>query len=336
MRRPEGHMSESIATGEEFRDDTRVRRALPPDVLRELTRLDPVRSTFAVLTTLAVIAATVAVALTWWEPWTVVPAVIVIATQQHACFVLAHDAAHYRLYRTRWLNDLVGRSVAIASGISMCTYRVVHRLHHNHLYEPSDPDIALHGGYPRGRPYLLRKLARDLAGLTAPKTYAYFFGAPAINDATGVASRPLDDTAPRLKRDARRDRWLVVVFHAGAVATAFALGAGVEYLVLWVLPAVTVLQAILRLRAVCEHGAVTDLASPLTAARTNHAPWWARWLLFPHHVNYHVEHHLYPAIPHYNLPACHRELEARGILEGAEVRPWLETIGLVAADRRPA
>ena len=161
-----------------------------------------------------------AVALTWWEPWTIVPAVIVIATQQHACFVLAHDAAHYRLYRTRWLNDLVGRSVAIAPGVSMCTYRVVHRLHHNHLYEPSDPDIALHGGYPRGRAYLLRKLARDLAGLTAPKTYAYFFGAPAINDETGVASRPLDDTAPRLKRDARRDRWLVVVFHAGAVTAA--------------------------------------------------------------------------------------------------------------------
>ena len=326
-------MSESIANGEEFRNDTRSCRALPPEALRELTRLDPVRSTLSVLATVAVIAATVAVALTWWAPWTVIPAVIVIATQQHACFVLAHDAAHYRLYRTRWLNDLVGRGVAIAAGISMCTYRVVHRLHHNHLYAPRDPDIALHGGYPRGRAYLLRKLGRDLAGLTAPKTYAYFFGAPAINDETGVAIRPLDDTAPKLKRDARRDRWFVAAFHLGAPAAAFAFGVGVDYLVLWVLPAVTVLQAILRLRAVCEHGAVTDLGSPLTAARTNHAPWWARWLLFPHHVNYHVEHHLYPAIPHYNLPACHRELRARGLLDGAEVRTWLDTVRLVAANR---
>ena len=206
MRRSTGHMPDSIANGEEFRDDRRVRRALPPDVLRDLTRIDPVRSTLSVLTTLAVIVAAAAVALTWWEPWTVIPAVVVIATQQHACFVLAHDAAHYRLFRTRWLNDLVGRGVAIAPGVSMCTYRVVHRLHHNHLYEPGDPDIALHGGYPRGRACLL-------------------------------------------------------------------------------------------------------------------------------HVNYHVEHHLYPAIPHYNLPACHRELRARGILEGAEVRPWLETVRLVAADR---
>ena len=326
-------MSDSIENGKEFRDDARVRHALPPDVLHELTRLDPVQSTFSVLTTLGVVAATVAVAVTWWEPWTIVPAVFVIATQQHACFVLAHDAAHYRLFHTRWLNEFVGRGVAVAAGISMCTYRVVHRLHHNHLYQPGDPDIALHGGYPRGRAYLLRKLARDLAGLTAPKTYAYFFGTPAINDKTGVASRPLDDTAPKLKRDARRDRWFVVIFHCAATAAAFAFGVGVEYLLLWVLPAVTVLQAILRLRAVCEHGAVTDFSSPLTAARTNHAPWWARWLLFPHHVNYHVEHHLYPAIPHYKLPTCHRELRARGILERAEVRPWLDTARLVAADR---
>lgn len=46
-----------------------------------------------------------------------------------------------------------------------------------------------------------------------------------------------------------------------------------------------------------------------------------------------VEHHLYPAIPHYNLPACHRALGARGILEGAEVRYWLDSVRLVAADR---
>ena len=66
-------------------------------------------------------------------------------------------------------------------------------------------------------------------------------------------------------------RWYVAAFHGGALAAAFAFGVGLEYLLLWVLPAVTVLQAILRLRAICEHGAVTDFGSPLTAARTNQA-----------------------------------------------------------------
>ena len=33
-----------------------------------------------------------------------------------------------------------------------------HRLHHNNLYTEEDPDTAIHGGYPRGRGYLLDKL----------------------------------------------------------------------------------------------------------------------------------------------------------------------------------
>lgn len=320
------------ATGTEFRDDKRRRKALPRDVVKGLTVFAPVRATFAVAGTLGILAACIAASLVWWTPWVVVPVVILIASRQQACFVLAHDAAHYRLYETRWLNDLMGRAVATIVGISMCTYRVVHRLHHNHLYEDRDPDVPLHGGYPRGRNYLLRKLAKDLSGQTAPKTYAYFFGAPAINDDTAGNNRPLDDTASGLRQAARRDRWVVAGFHVAVPIIAFATGFGIEYLILWVLPLATVLQAMLRFRAIFEHGAVEDYSSPLTAARTNISPWWFGWFLFPHHVNYHVEHHLYPSIPHYNLAACHREMMERGLLEGAEVRGVFETARQVLAD----
>ena len=85
-----------------------------------------------------------------------------------AFFVLAHDAAHYRLFASRGLNDWVGGLLASAVGISMRSYRL-YRLHHNDLYGQSDPDIPLSAGYPRGRMYLLKKLGRDLLGATAPK-----------------------------------------------------------------------------------------------------------------------------------------------------------------------
>ena len=243
-------------------------------------------------------------------------------------FVLAHDAAHYRLFQNRTLNDAAGRFIGSITGISMCAYRVVHRLHHNHLYGPQDPDIALHGGYPRGKGYLLRKLATDLAGLTAWKTYKYFFGAPAANATTREAQRPLDDTSPALRRAALRDRWGILAFQVGAPIVVIALFGWtglLKYAVLWVLPAVTVLQVILRVRAICEHGAPRDHASPLTAARTNLAGPLLRLVLFPHHVNYHIEHHLFPAVPHYNLPRLHEALRARGILENAELRTFVQT-----------
>jgi fatty acid desaturase len=336
--------------GEEFRDDLRspgsrnaqARRLLTPAELAPLTRLSMPRSLLAIAQTFGLIAAAVALAvLTWPSAWLLL-SVVVIGICQHAMFILAHEAAHYRLFANRRANDVLGRAIGMAGGVSMCTYRVTHRLHHNNLYTEEDPDTAIHGGYPRGKAYLWNKLARDLAGLNAWKTFAYFFGAPAINAQTGKEIRPLDDTSSELRAAARRDRLWVVAFHAVAPLLALLIGGWyglLLYAVLWMLPLVTVLQPILRLRAVFEHGAVEDLSSPLTAARTNRtwgsaANWLARVVLFPHHVNYHLEHHLYPAVPHYHLPRLHRLLHEKDALAGAEVRDVPATWQLVFAARR--
>lgn len=320
--------------GEEFKDD--FRKALPRELVQRLTKRSAWRSTAAIVQDFAVIALAVVVALALWpNPFVIVLAVILIGTRQHALFVIAHDAAHYLLYERRALNDACGRLCATVQGLSMCTYRVIHRLHHNNLYGELDPDTALHGGYPRGRGYLVKKLLKDLTGATAWKTYAYFLGgAPALNTATQVAIRPLDDTSAKLRVEARRDRNGVIAFHLILLAVFAASGHLVQYLVLWILPLVTVVQAILRLRAIAEHGATTDFSSPLTAARTNLGPAWLEWLLFPHSVNHHIEHHLYASVPHYNLKALHREMLKHGMLDNAEVVPFRATLGKIFAERR--
>src|SRR5581483_8499913 len=151
-------------------------------------------------------------------------------------------------------------------------------------------------------------------------------GAPALNTATNVAVRPLDDTSAKLRHEARADRNMVIALHIVALVAFAASGYLIQYLVLWVLPLVTVVQAILRLRAIAEHGATTDFSSPLTAARTNLAPPWLEWLIFPHSVNYHIEHHLYASVPHYNLPKLHRAMTERGMLRDAEVLAFRATL----------
>ena len=324
------------AAGEEFKDD--FLRALPRELVERLTRRSAWRASAAIAGDVAVIAAAIAAGLAYWpNPLVLLVCIFLIGTRQHALFVIAHDAAHYLLFENRTMNDLAGRACAAAQGLSMCTYRVIHRLHHNNLYGELDPDTALHGGYPRGTGYLLKKLLKDLSGLTAWKTYAYFLGgAPALNTATNVAIRPLDDTSARLRGEARSDRNMVVAFHLFLLLFFAWSGHLVQYLVLWVLPLVTVVQALLRLRAIAEHGATTDFSSPLTAARTNVAPAWHEWLVFPHHVNYHIEHHLYASVPHYRLPELHREMASRGLLEGAEVLPFGLTLRKIFAEKSEA
>jgi len=359
--------STTTPSGDQFLEDLRAppaspgsgnaaaRRLLTGTELAALTRLDDARSLAALALTVGIAAAAVAFGIALWpSPW-VLLAVLAVGVQQHGLFVLAHEAAHYRLASRRGLNDAFGRAIGMVSGISMCSYRVIHRLHHNDLYGPQDPDTAIHGGYPRGMGYLWKKLAQDLIGWNAWKTFAYFFGAPAIADEgstqqqAGRSQRLLNDTSPALRRAARSDRWWVLSAQLGLPAGAYVL-AGLQglaqYAVLWLLPLVTVLQPILRLRAICEHGAATDLSSPLTAARTNltgsaRSGRWSdtllnlagRALLFPHHVNHHLEHHLYPAVPHYLLPRLHRLLAEQGALRDAEVRDLSDTLGRIFAAR---
>jgi fatty acid desaturase len=347
-------MGQSAIQGEEFRDDLRplgrseagsgnaaARRILTPAELAPLTELSDLRSAMAIGQTLAVIGLALAFGLWAWPSAWLLLAVVVIGVQQHALFILAHEAAHYRLFRSRAVNDALGRLIGMFGAISMCTYRVIHRLHHNNLYTDEDPDTAIHGGYPRGTAYLWKKLGQDLVGWNAWKTFAYFFGAPAINDETRRAARPLDDTSPQLRKAARVDRRFVVTFQLGMPIVCFAVAGWrglAQYALFWLVPMLTVLQPILRLRAICEHGAVSDLTSPLTAARTNRTVGAAvnvlgRWLLFSHHVNYHLEHHLYPAVPHYRLPALHRLLNEKGALAGAEVRDLEATLAIVFGPR---
>jgi len=125
-------MSVPAVAGEEFRDDLRpapsvshssastaLRRVLTPAELASLTTLSDARSAAAVAMTLGIIALAIAFGVAIWpSPW-IALSVIVIGIEQHAMFILAHDAAHYRLFRSRTVNDIVGRSLGFAGGISM-------------------------------------------------------------------------------------------------------------------------------------------------------------------------------------------------------------------------
>lgn len=326
--------TDNIAKGEEFR--VKSREGLCAEEVRRLSQLSPVRATISLIENWSLIMVLIAAALKWPHPVVIVVAILGIAAGQHGLAILAHQSAHYRMYRTHWLNDLVGRVCAFPLGVSMLTYRIIHRIHHNHLYEEIDPDLPLMAGYPRGRAYLLKKLAKDLMGITTIKNYYYFFGSPAKSKTATRDLHPLDDTSATLREAGRRDRRLVIVFNALLAVVLVVTGWWKVYLLFWFLPLVTVLQLLLRLRAVCEHGAVTDLSTPARAARTNLSPWLVRFFLFPHHMHYHVEHHLYPSVPHYRLAECHRELQRLGFLDDAEVVPTFRaTLRKIFAEPTP-
>ncbi|HVN64576.1 MAG TPA: fatty acid desaturase family protein [Candidatus Binataceae bacterium] len=274
-----------------------------PDDLKEFYAVDTYRSMRPLVETWLLIAATVAVAL--WSHSVIVwiLAAIVIGRSQHALAVMMHEAAHFRLLEDRWWNDFVGQWLcAFPVNSDVYRYRKVHLRHHKYLLTDRDPDLSLSRGYPVSWESFRRKLTRDITGLSAMVMRGYV-----VVDANG-RNRP---TMQYVKMRMVRQRIPRMALGFAIIAMLFYLGLGWAYIALWMIPLLTVNQVILRVRGVLEHAGVPDAKDGLRNARTiiSHNP-IIKFLIGPYHVAYHLEHHLFPAVPHYNLPRLHEALKA--------------------------
>jgi fatty acid desaturase len=97
-----------------------------------------------------------------------------------------------------------------------------------------------------------------------------------------------------------------------------------RYVAFNVLPAVTIFLFLNRLRMFLEHGsldyAVCDyFEQRRPTARSIYGSWLERILICGSNFNYHHEHHLYPAVPGWQLPRLHRQLLGSG-LDAHDVR----------------
>ena len=79
------------------------------------------------------------------------------------------------------------------------------------------------------------------------------------------------------------------------------------YFVYWTLPSLTILNVIFRIRTTAEHLGL-DQGADLSQSRTIKINFFEKLILAPCNVNYHLEHHLFPTVPHYRLTDLHRLL----------------------------
>lgn len=223
----------------------------------------------------------------WWDhPAGFILAVLVVGTRQHALSVLGHDGAHGAICRNRRMNDLLACVLCFwPIGVSMGGFRRFHFDHHRDVGTPEDPELlhrnasAAEWEVPFTRGRLARCLATDLLG----------FG---IVDVLRIMWL----TRPSSLRDA------LGPLLTGALVIGVPLLCGAWYIpVVWYGALVTSYWAVFRIRIFHEH---------VGAAETHRLdlPRWLGWLIAPHNVWYHWEHHRWPAVPYANLPQA-RELD---------------------------
>jgi fatty acid desaturase len=301
----------------------RWRDVLSDAEMADLMRIRDARAWLSIAIDWGLVAAAFALVARWPNPLTVVVALFVIGGRQLGLAVLMHEAAHRTLLCDRRWNDFVGNWIcAFPIWSDLYPYRPYHLRHHAKNWTEEDPDLPLAMPFPVSRTSMRRKIVRDLSGQTGWKRLKATFRRD-LGLSKGRAKRNFDAGIEALKG--------VVITNVILLGILVALGHPALYL-LWVGAWLTTYSLAMRIRSIAEHGMVPDPRDDLRNTRTTLARWWERVLLAPNRVNFHLEHHLVMAMPHYSLPRMHRLLRERGVLQDACVtRGYLEVLRLASA-----
>jgi len=229
--------------------------------------------------------------------------IVIIGSRQFALAVLAHDGAHHLLFDNDKINDFASQwFCAYPVFQDNRAYRPYHLKHHRFTETENDPDISLSAPFPITKKSFMRKVIRDLSGVTGYKRYS----STLMGILRTEGSSP---TKKILKIWDKSHGFLITnlsIFFLISYFTHWSL-----FFMLWWLPAFTYYSLIIRIRNIAEH-CVTPGNTDLDNTRTTRASFLIRFLLAPHRVNYHLEHHLFMVCPWYNLPKAHSMMIENG------------------------
>jgi fatty acid desaturase len=269
---------------------------------KELAGLSPVRPVLEIVGTWAVIALTVASYLRWPSVPTFVLAFVIIASRQYALLILMHDAFHSLLHPNRRVNDAVGAFlIGAPCGSSYWGPRAGHLEHHRKLGETDDPEFFLHSAGPPRDKRTLGRLAWHFLRLIAGGQVLYTH----VNAGTKDTGRSTGQYVIVLVRKLPA----VAAAQLVLLAAFWMLGSWTAYFTLWLLPLTTLTVFLNALRAFCDHANPADTAGReedrLISYVSNPIE---RFFVAPFHMNYHAEHHMFPYVPHYRLPALRAKI----------------------------
>lgn len=205
-------------------------------------------------------------------------------------FTLEHEATHKTPFAHPGLNEAVGRICGFVLLLPFEWFRYFHLAHHRWTnLAGRDPELA-----GAGKPETLRQWLWHVSGLPYWRSEAMLL----LDLARGRATADYLPAAalPRIVAEAR---WMALGY--GLVALSLIWTPMLIWI--WLVP-VALGQPFLRLYLLAEHGDCPQVANMFENTRTTFSTALVRFLAW--NMPYHVEHHVYPAVPFHQLPALHQ------------------------------
>jgi fatty acid desaturase len=200
--------------------------------------------------------------------------------------IIMHDGNHSLLFKRQSLNRWIGFVCGLPGLVAVSAYRSIHLQHHRQLHTDDDPD-NIETAAKKSMPLVLFYYVFFLIG-----TYLYL---------PFVAYTGFKLANKRVRINIAVEYLLIISIVFGL----FILFPASTIFQVWLIPLVIAAQ-ISNVRGLAEHG-MTSGGNPFTDTRTVVSNRFVSFMMC--NLNYHLEHHLFPGIPWYNLPKLHRLLQ---------------------------
>ena len=273
-----------------------IKEILTKDELASITARNNFAAAAIVSFDWLVITATFTVVAIFPNPITILLGLFIIGARQLGLAVVVHETGHRTLFSSQFVNEFVGTWLAGYWVFSdKDSYMRVHLKHHQDAGTDQDPDLSNYKRYPIDRASLRRKIKRDLTGQVGWKRIKSI--ARAVSGINGC------------DRDIRKYLLRSLGVNAFMLLVMTLFGAPWLYL-MWVGAFMTSHMLVVRIRQIGEHAAVPDNLSldPRQNTRTLYIHWLERFFIAPHHVSFHLEHHILASVPIYQLEKMHKLL----------------------------
>ena len=210
-----------------------------------------------------------------------------------------HENGHGTAFRAKWANDVVYNVASFMLLREPTLWRWSHFRHHSDtIIVGRDAEI----GFPRPTPRW--KVIVAYLNLIKGPQMVWVIAQHAVGRIDGTTR----ELVP--KEDFRRLKWEARAFITvllGVIAWAIASGSIVPLLFVG-LPSFFGAWLVVFFGITQHAGLREDVLDHRLNTRTVYINPIFRFLYL--NMNYHVEHHIFPTVPYYNLPALHREIKA--------------------------
>lgn len=253
--------------------------------IRDLHRINPYWNLVGVLFAVAWLVTGIAVMMAPAWYWRL-PGYVLIGLLIHGMSNFMHEGIHGTLFKNRRWDHWFGFVMGAPSLFAMTAYGVNHLLHHKHTRTEKDPDNFYNFS---DNPHTLSVMY-----------YAWL--------AFGMVFYSVRVPWVAVKHGSRKDysqmaveRTLMTVGLLALVGSAWWFGFFGVLVHVWIIP-LAIAAFLGNVRGWAEHTqTVSD--HPLTETRTVTSNRLFSFLNI--NLNYHIEHHLFPGVPWYNLPRVH-------------------------------